>query len=330
MSLLVIYPPSYDPADMVRLDHILEDILSDIDHIFIRDMSSLKDLKGQRILFAVPLGRYGLNTAYTGLLYRLRSEPALLENSISAMIIDGDSELFTKSTATELAFAINFAGSALIGRSVVEGTGSLANLRVQAKLTGTDLSGAYRAAARELTERLLLTKPEQKDRPKLLALHASSHRTSNTMQLWNKVSEQLRDQLNNKNPIALANEAKNISTSYSIAPEFKLRYNLLGLEETKTRLSYEGNVVFNIFNQYSDQFMPLSLSTSGYNDSQNKQSNRTTANSSKSLGITTTHTLTFTPAFKNKDHVLTMMLRGQLNSSESSSQSTVTWGLPSG
>jgi len=144
------------------------------------------------------------------------------------------------------------------------------------------------------------------------------------------VSEQLRDQLNNKNPIALANEAKNISTSYSIAPEFKLRYNLLGLEETKTRLSYEGNVVFNIFNQYSDQFMPLSLSTSGYNDSQNKQSNRTTANSSKSLGITTTHTLTFTPAFKNKDHVLTMMLRGQLNSSESSSQNTVTWGLPSG
>ena len=144
------------------------------------------------------------------------------------------------------------------------------------------------------------------------------------------VSEQLRDQLNNKNPIALANEAKNISTSYSIAPEFKLRYNLLGLEESKTRLSYEGNVVFNIFNQYSDQFMPLSLSTSGYNDSNGKQSNRTTANSSKSLGITTTHTLTFTPAFKNKDHVLTMMLRGQLNSSESSSQSTSSWGLPSG
>jgi len=144
------------------------------------------------------------------------------------------------------------------------------------------------------------------------------------------VSEQLRDQLNNKNPIALANEAKNISTSYSIAPEFKLRYNLLGLEESKTRLSYEGNVVFNIFNQYSDQFMPLSLSTSGYNDSKSKQSNRTTANSSKSLGITTTHTLTFTPAFKNKDHVLTMMLRGQLNSSESSSQSTSSWGLPSG
>ena len=141
------------------------------------------------------------------------------------------------------------------------------------------------------------------------------------------VSEQLRDQLSNQNPVALAYEAKNISTSYSISPEFKLRYNLLGLEEEKTRLSYEGKVVFNISNQYGDQFMPLSLSTSGYN---NSSSNRVTSNSNKSLGITTTHTLTFTPAFKNKDHMLTMMLRGQMNSSESSSQNTTSWGLPSG
>lgn len=195
MSLLVIYPPSDDPADMTRLDIILREALSDVEHMILRDMSSLKNLQGQRILFAVPLGRYGLNAAYSGLLFRLRSEPGLLENSISAMIIDGHSELFTKSTATELALAINYAGSALIGRSLVEGTGSLANLRIQAKLAGTDLTGAYKAAARELTERLLLTKPEQKEHPKLLALHASSYRTSNTMQLWEKISEQLRDSM---------------------------------------------------------------------------------------------------------------------------------------
>ena len=144
------------------------------------------------------------------------------------------------------------------------------------------------------------------------------------------VSSQLNDQLGNKNPIALANLAKNNETSYNIEPEFKLRYNLLGLEEEQTHLSYEGKVVFNIFNRYEDQFMPLSLSTTGWNDTKNKQSNRTTANSSKSLGVTTTHTLTFTPSFRNKDHQLTMMLRGQLTSGESTSQSTVTWGLPSG
>ncbi len=144
------------------------------------------------------------------------------------------------------------------------------------------------------------------------------------------VSSQLRDQLNDKNPVALAHLAKNHETSYNIEPEFKLRYNLLGLSERQTRLSYEGKVVFNIFNRYEDTFMPLSLSTTGWNDTNGKQSNRSTANSSKSFGVTTTHTLTFTPAFKNADHSLMMMLRGQLTSGNSTSQGTTVWGLPSG
>ncbi|MBR1547903.1 MAG: SusC/RagA family TonB-linked outer membrane protein [Prevotella sp.] len=140
----------------------------------------------------------------------------------------------------------------------------------------------------------------------------------------------LRDQLNYKNPVALAKEAMNNETSYNITPEFKLRYELLGIDSDKTRLSYEGKVVFNIFNQYNDEYMPLSLSTTGWNDTQNKQSNRTTSSSQKSLGVTTTHTLTFTPHFANKDHQLTMLLRGQLTSGNSNSQSTSLWGLPSG
>ncbi|MBR4898074.1 MAG: SusC/RagA family TonB-linked outer membrane protein [Prevotella sp.] len=144
------------------------------------------------------------------------------------------------------------------------------------------------------------------------------------------VSSSLSDQLNHKNPVALAHLAKNNETSYNITPEFKLNYRLLGLDNEHHRLDYEGKVVFNIFNRYEDQFMPLSLSTTGWNDEQGKQSNRSTANSSKSLGVTTTHTLTFTPTFANQDHQLTMMLRGQMTSGNSSSQSTTSWGLPSG
>ena len=144
------------------------------------------------------------------------------------------------------------------------------------------------------------------------------------------VSSALRDQLNHKNPVALAYQAKSYDTSYNITPEFKLRYDLLGIENESTRLNYEGKVVFNIFNRYDDQFMPLSLSTTGWNDTDGKQSNRTSTSADKSLGVTTTHTLTFTPAFRNKDHSLTMMLRGQMTSGTSSAQSTSSWGLPSG
>ena len=140
-------------------------------------------------------------------------------------------------------------------------------------------------------------------------------------------SDKLSDQRDRKNPVALAYLAKNQETSYNITPEFKLNYRLLGLDDERHRLDYEGKVVFNIFNKYNDQYMPQSLNTKGWSDG---ESNKVSAFSDKSLGVTTTHTLTFTPHFKNTDHSLTMMLRGQLTSGTSSSQRTSLYGLPSG
>lgn len=144
---------------------------------------------------------------------------------------------------------------------------------------------------------------------------------------YTTLSAELSDQLNYYNPVALAHLAKNDESSYSIEPEFKLNYNLLGIEENKSRLTYEGKIVFNIFNKYNDSFLPSSLSTKGWND---KNSNRTSSVSYKSLGITTTHTLTYIPHFNNEDHSLMMMLRGQLTSGTSTQQSTTEYGLPSG
>ena len=141
------------------------------------------------------------------------------------------------------------------------------------------------------------------------------------------VSTQLQDQLNYYNPVALAHLAKNNEKSYNIEPEFKLNYELLGIDDDKTRLSYEGKIVFNIVNRYNDQFLPLALSNRGF---LHDDANRATNDSYKSLGVTTTHTLTFVPHFRNEDHSLMMMLRGQLTSGNSTSQSTTEFGLPSG
>ena len=75
------------------------------------------------------------------------------------------------------------------------------------------------------------------------------------------------NQLKDYNPVALADLAKNEETSYNIEPEFKLNYELLSIEEEKSRLTYEGKIVFNIFNRYNDMFRPLSLSTGGWSSS---------------------------------------------------------------
>ena len=161
---------------------------------------------------------------------------------------------------------------------------------------------------------------------------AYGHDTNVYYNIQQSVSDQLRDQLrqdenNIYNPVALANLAKNNERSYNIEPEFKLNYELLGIDDEKTRLSYEGKIVFNIFNRYNDMFLPLELSPSGWNS---RDANLATNNSYKSLGITTTHTLTFVPQFRNKDHSLMMLLRGQLTSGNSTSQDTSEYGLPSG
>ena len=107
------------------------------------------------------------------------------------------------------------------------------------------------------------------------------------------------DQYSLANPVALAYEATSDEAKYTIQPEFQLHYNLLGLDATKTQLKYEGKVLFNISNTYNDTFYPSSLVTSGWS---NENNNKATSAAHKSNSITTTHRLTFTPAFKNSDH----------------------------
>lgn len=129
------------------------------------------------------------------------------------------------------------------------------------------------------------------------------------------------------NPVALANLATKKETTYKISPEFKIEYNLLGVDEGKSQLKYEGKIVFDIFNKYNDSFLPAELNVKTWSDT---NVNKSTADSYKSLGITTTHTLTFTPHFKNEDHSMMMMLRGQLTDGSSTSQATGVYGLPTG
>ncbi len=191
MELTVIRLRTGRREDDARLDAVLDEALADTAHELFSDIASLPALRGRRLLFAVSLGRFGDNTAYAELLLRLRSEPETLDGCTSALVIDGAGELYTKSTAAELALAANLAGSALIGRPLVEATGSLHNFRVQAKLLGTDLPGAYRAAVRELTDRLPLAEAPRREKPELLALHASNYHSSNTMQLWGQVKRRL-------------------------------------------------------------------------------------------------------------------------------------------
>ncbi|MCI9655660.1 MAG: NAD(P)H-dependent oxidoreductase [Lawsonibacter sp.] len=193
MSITLIHPAPDSGWAGQRLDGILRQALAGREVRTVRTAEELVSLKGQRLLFALALGEAGTNLEYVRMLARLRKEPGLLEGCTGGLIVDGAGELFTKSAAAEGALAMNMAGCALVGRPLVEGTGSLANFAVQAGNLNTNLMGAYRHAAAELADHVEGFVFPKKERPQVLVLHASSHHTSNTIALWSRVRERLED-----------------------------------------------------------------------------------------------------------------------------------------
>ena len=150
-------------------------------------------LEGQRLLFAVPLNESGVNPAFYRLLAFLRTHPGCLRGSVGGVLVDGPGDLYTKAVGRELVLAASMAGCAFPGRPLVEGTGDLRNFTVQAKNAGCSLAEAYRLAAADLAGRVLDFAPPRRERPRLLVLHASSHRTSNTLALWSRCRERLAE-----------------------------------------------------------------------------------------------------------------------------------------
>ena len=148
-------------------------------------------LENQRVLFAVPLDESGVNHGYYDLLAYLRTHPGCLDGSVGGVLVDGPGDLYTKAVGRELVLSASRAGCAFPGHPLVEATGDLRNFTVQAKNAGCSSEEAYRLAAADLTDRVLGFAPPKRHQPKLLVLHASNHRTSNTLALWSRCRERL-------------------------------------------------------------------------------------------------------------------------------------------
>ena len=144
-------------------------------------------LENRRLLFAVALDGGGVNRELPDLLAFLRTHPGCLRGCVGGVVVDGPGDLYTKAAGRELALAANLAGCTLVGRPRVEGTGELRNVTVQARNAGWTLEEAYPRAAADLAARVEAFAPPRRQRPRLLALHASSRATSNTLALWGSV-----------------------------------------------------------------------------------------------------------------------------------------------
>jgi TonB-linked SusC/RagA family outer membrane protein len=136
----------------------------------------------------------------------------------------------------------------------------------------------------------------------------------------------LSDRKSKGNAVAIANLAWNKMKDYRITPQFELRYKLLGKSDDQTQLDYKGEVYMDIYNHSTTSYYPSSLSTNPWSAGVNSSDD----NEYKSLNFTTRHSLTFMPAFKNQKHAFMAMIRGEVNSGNSSTQYLATNGLPTG
>lgn len=177
-----------------RLQAVLTAALGQTEVCFLSvAQAALTDLQNCRLLFAIAVGEFGIDENFCRLLHLLRSRPDCLHGCVGAVLMDGATELDTKQAARMLVFSANKAGCLFPGKPLVEGTGSLRNLEIQARKNGLSPEQTYPFAAQHLVEKLLTFRPAQRKRPRLLLLHASDHRTSNTLALGKQVVGRLSD-----------------------------------------------------------------------------------------------------------------------------------------
>lgn len=139
-------------------------------------------------------------------------------------------------------------------------------------------------------------------------------------------SEQLKSVRDIGNPVAIANQAWDNETTYRINPEFKINYYLLGTQEGKTRLDYEGSVYMDIYSKSNPTWYPGSLSTNGWEDG---SYNIYAMDDYNSLQFTTRHQLIFTPWLGN-DLSWTMLGRWEMTSGNGYGQNVTENKLPLG
>ena len=137
----------------------------------------------------------------------------------------------------------------------------------------------------------------------------------------------LEDQYALPNPVAVAHDAKNDETTVKLSPEFIIAYDLLGTsaEPEKHRLQYEGQIIFDIYNNTNDSYFPGTLIAQNW---RSDAYNLAETSNYKSHSLSTRHTLTFTPHFKNEDHSVLAMARFQYNNGSSSRQNLGEKWLP--
>jgi len=192
-DFVLIKPLCREKYKTERLDYILKRSLINYNYDTVATSEEFEraNLIGKKVVFAVSLDESGINLEHYGILKRIRLDKNSMEGCTGVLIVDGAGEFYTKAVARDLAFSANMAGCTFIGKSLVEGTGTLKNYNIIAKNLSSDNLEAYAVKAETLIKNLIDFKPVLKSNPRILVVHAGNSERSNTKMLWDMVRGRL-------------------------------------------------------------------------------------------------------------------------------------------
>lgn len=158
------------------------------------EKDELPELKKKKIIFAVELNDAGISLGLDKMLTAIYNRGKdSLKGSVGGVLIHSNTELYTKTVAQRIIFLTNQLGLYYPGRSMVEATNSLKNFLTMQKVSKKPLMEVCLEQCSELGYRLEKEKFTKVKSPKILALHASDRRTSNTLTLWDMVKNHLEN-----------------------------------------------------------------------------------------------------------------------------------------
>lgn len=180
-----------------RLSEILKEQLDGVEHAEVTGMAGFEEMLAggvpDRIILAVRIPLNGVCLECHQMRGFLIDHSGCLDGCTGGIIIDGRGELFTKSVARQLAFAMNLAGCTLPGRALVEATGTLYNFNTISRVNGVDNMTAYGKSVGALIRKVMDFQMPVVSRPNILVVHASSRSTSNSILLWEMIKKSLTD-----------------------------------------------------------------------------------------------------------------------------------------
>lgn len=155
----------------------------------------MNSFKGKRLLLLCDLDVIGRDLEVDQLIAEWTVQKSQgvsgMEDTCVGLVTRSPSEFFTKSYARRTVWLLNAMGATIIGRPLVELLPNFENFMTWKKTSSLSLEDLAASRIVDLAKRLLAYEPKKYKQPKLVVIHSSDEKTSNTLALWRQIQKEL-------------------------------------------------------------------------------------------------------------------------------------------